>query len=69
MKMMNKSEPIKWKIWFKRFDTNGRCYAGGVSIEEYSYKGNAVRAAVKRFSSSPNVKWVVSQTNPWVLQR
>ena len=55
----------KWKIWFKRFDTNGRCYAGGVAIEEYAHKSSAVRAARKRFGNNANVEWIVNQTNPY----
>lgn len=56
----------KWRIWFKRFDKDGNCYAGGVSMEEYTHKNSAVRAAKKRFGTcSDEVEWIVSQENPW----
>ena len=55
----------KWRIWFKRFDKDGNCYAGGVAMEEYAHKSSAVRAAKKRFSTcSDEVEWIVSQENP-----
>lgn len=55
----------KWKIWFKKFDKNGECYAAGVSLEEYAHKRSGVRAAKKRFNSD-SVEWIVSQENPWL---
>ena len=55
----------KWRIWFKRFDKDGRCYAAGVSMEEYMLKSSAVRAAKKRFGThSDEIEWIVSQENP-----
>ena len=56
----------KWRIWFKRFDKDGRCYSAGVSMEEYMLKSSAVRAAKKRFGThSDEIEWIVSQENPW----
>ena len=56
----------KWRIWFKRFDKDGRCYAAGVSMEEYMLKSSAVRAAKKKFGThSDEIEWIVSQENPW----
>lgn len=58
----------KWRIWFKRFDKDGRCYAAGVSMEEYMLKSSAVRAAKKRFGThSDEIEWIVSQDNPWCV--
>ena len=56
----------KWRIWFKRFDKNGKCYAAGVAMEEYIHKSSAVRAAKKRFSDD-SIEWIVSQENPWYI--
>lgn len=59
----------KWKIWFKRFNAQGRCYAGGVAIEEYIHKSSAVRAAKKRYGTDfTKCEWIVSQTNPWSMK-
>ena len=56
----------KWRIWFKRFNKDGRCYAAGVAMEEYMNKSSAVRAAKKRFGThSDEIEWIVSQENPW----
>lgn len=58
----------KWRIWFKRFDKDRRCYAAGVSMEEYMLKSSAVRAAKKRFGThSDEIEWIVSQENPWCV--
>lgn len=54
-----------WKIWFEKFDEDGKKIGAGVSCEDYQYKQNAVRAAKKRFSK-PNVKWVASRENPYI---
>lgn len=56
----------KWRIWFKRFDENGKCYAAGVAMEEYLHKSSAVRIAKKRFKGS-SVEWIVSRENPWCI--
>lgn len=55
----------KWRIWFKRFDKDGKCYAAGVTMEEYMHKSSAVRAAKKRFGIDPKTEWIVSKENPW----
>lgn len=57
----------KWRIWFKKFDKNGKCYAAGVVMEKYIHKSSAVRAAKKRFSSDDSIEWIVSQENPWCI--
>lgn len=62
-----------WRIWFELYEGDKKIGAG-VWHYKYKYKGNAVRAAMKRFGE-PRVnknsgktyryKWTVSQTNPW----
>jgi hypothetical protein len=63
-----------WRIWFELYEGDKKIGAG-VWHYKYKYKGNATRAAIKRFGE-PRVnknsgktykyKWTVSQTNPWV---
>lgn len=55
----------KWRIWFKRFDNDGKPYAGGVLIETYYHKSSAIRAAKKRFGSDTKVEWIIGKENPW----
>lgn len=62
-----------WRIWFELYD-NDKKIGAGVWHYKYKFKGNAVRAAKKRFDK-PRVnknsgkvykyRWTVSQTNPW----
>lgn len=62
-----------WKIWFELYQ-DGTKIGSGVWHQHYKYKGNAVRAAKKRFGEErvnvhngkvSRYNWVVSQTNPW----
>lgn len=53
-----------WKIWFERFDEEGKKYGAGVMPQEYTHKSSAVRAA-KRYMEKPGFKCVVSQENPF----
>ena len=62
-----------WRIWFEIYDDNKKI-GSGLWHQQYRYKGNATRAAKKRFGSERvnkysgkvyRYKWTVSQTNPW----
>ena len=67
-----------YRIWFRRSD-NGQWNAGGVLEKEYKRKGMAEKYAAKYFGAaegkpSPwggvvHFEWVVSETNPWAVQR
>ena len=61
-----------WKIWFELYQ-NDKKIGSGVWHQHYKYKGNAVRAAKKRFGEErvnvhngkvSRYNWIVSQTNP-----
>lgn len=64
-----------WRIWFELYK-NGKKIGAGVWHQYYSYKGNAVRYAKKRFGTERvdrhgdiyTYKWTVSTTNPWRKQ-
>lgn len=54
-----------WKIWHEWYNDKGELIGSGVSYKGYKRKGNAERAAAKRFGDNPNVKYFISKTNPW----
>ena len=56
---------LKWRVWFKDFDKDGKPLAAGILPYGYKRKCNATRKAKKHFADRPNVKWIVSQTNPF----
>ena len=62
-----------WRIWFELYE-GGDKIGSGLWHKRYTYKGNAIRAAVKRFGHERVNRndgkvyvyyWTVSQTNPW----
>jgi hypothetical protein len=53
-----------WKIFYECDDAAYEPAAAGVCPKEYVKKGNAIRAARKRFDGKP-VRWMVAQENPW----
>ena len=53
-----------WKIWFEYYQ-NGEVVSAGVCVWSYMHKSSAVRRAKQKFNGNPNVKWYVSQTNPF----
>lgn len=57
-------EELPWKIWVEYYE-DGEPYAYAVLPREYKRKSSAVRAAHRQYDYRPNVKWTVSQTNPW----
>lgn len=59
---------LPWKIWVEYYD-NGELYASAVLPKEYKCKSSAVRAARRQYDYHPNVKWTVSQTNPWIKEK
>ena len=54
-----------WKIWFETFNEKGEMIGAGVMPTEYRTEGYAKRQAARCFANKPNVKYTVSQTNPW----
>lgn len=58
------SKPLPWKIWVEYYD-NGEQVAAAVLPNEYTRKSSAVRKAHKLYDYRSNIKWTVSQTNPW----
>lgn len=55
-----------WYIWMKYYDLAGTEIGEGVHPTPYKYKGSATRRAKQLWGDNPQVKWIVSQTNPWV---
>lgn len=64
-----------WYIWFEVFE-NGNKIGSGVWHRGYSYKKNAIRRAKQMWDkdlynpmtgSIISRKWVVSQSNPFVI--
>lgn len=53
-----------WKIFYECDDAAYEPAAAGVCPKEYVKKGNAIRAARRRFRDT-SVRWVVAQENPW----
>lgn len=59
-------EPEKrWKIWWKCYDADGNHRGSGVHCTDYDCKYSATRAAHRMFNNRSDVKWIVSQDNPW----
>ena len=56
----------KWKIWLETFNNKGERVGAGVYVKEYEHKSSAIRRAKQLFDDNPNIKWTVSQTNPFV---
>lgn len=54
-----------WKIFFHRYDKNGRVFAGGVLPYVYRHKQSAERKAKSHFANAANVGWCVRQSNPF----
>lgn len=59
------SDLLPWRIWFRRLDEDGKCYASGVDLKCYAHRSNALRAAKRKWADVPNVQWKVSRINPW----
>ena len=55
----------RWKIWIKYYNVDGEEVGVGVHTNDYSRKGSAVRRAKQLWGDNSQVKWVVSQTNPF----
>lgn len=62
------TEQLPWLIWFQDFDVNGKQIAAGILPKVYKRKCDATRKAKNWFAHKPTVKWVVSQTNPFVKE-
>lgn len=67
---MNKIEStLKWKVWWRRYDNDGKLVGAAVSLRDYVHKSSAVRWAKNNLrpitSLNERVEWIVSQTNPW----
>ena len=67
--MKPETEKLPYRIWFKDFDKDGKCFASGVLHFEYKREASAMNRAAKWFARRPSVRWVVSQTNPWVKEK
>ena len=61
----NKEPEKRWKIWWKCYDANGEHRGSGVHCTDYACKYSATRAAHRMFDGRSDVKWIVSQDNPW----
>lgn len=59
-------DELPWLIWSQTFDENGKQTGAGVYHKVYKRKCDAVRRAKSLFAGNPYIKWVVSQTNPFV---
>lgn len=62
---------MDWKIWFEVFRNGEKCGAG-VDLKSYTYRGNAIRRAQKKYdrviidgNHTITYKWIVAQKNPW----
>lgn len=57
-----------WRIWYKLTPEGNDKPSLGVCVQWYIRKGNAIRAAQKRFGSGFDglaVEWVIAKENPW----
>lgn len=54
----------KWKVWFIRFDDDGKVVGKGM-LNEYAYKSSARRFA-KKFENKPLFKIYISINNPFI---
>ena len=59
-----KEDDNHWYIWLTYCDLDGNETAGGVHPVPYAHKGSATRRAKKLWGDNPQVKWIVSRTNP-----
>lgn len=58
----------KWRVWWSRYDKDGKLVGASVSLHDYVYKSSATRWAKKNLHQLPDddrIEWIVSQTNPW----
>lgn len=59
-------EPEKrWKIWWKRYNEDGKVIGSGVHHTDYEDESSACRDASKFFEHNAGYEFVVSQDNPW----
>lgn len=56
---------LRWYIWFKRFDEDGKQVSAGILSKSYAHKSSASRHARAVFEGQHDVEWIVSKTNPW----
>ena len=61
---LNKKMNCGWRIWFRRFDENGKLCGAGVLPDSYHSKRVATEIAQKWFAGDKDVEWTVSETNP-----
>lgn len=61
---LNEKMKCGWRIWFRRFDEDGKLRGAGVLPNSYPSKRAATEVAQKWFAGDKDVEWAVSETNP-----
>lgn len=56
---------LRWRIWYKRFNEDGKQVSAGVLAKSYAHKNSAIRRAKIVYEDRHDIEWIVSKTNPW----